>query len=277
MIKAPERAVALGHPSYVWRSGQDRRLALIRRYVPLEGRRILDVGCGIGTYVHKLREFSDRVYGIDVEEAHVRRGAEKVTGLAVAACERLPFRNGAFDVVLLNEVIEHVRDERAALREACRVTAAAGHVVIFAPNRLFPFETHGVYLRGRYVFGNIPLVNYLPGFLRRRLVPHARAYLSGDMRRLAQGLEARVVIHTYVFPGFDNVAARRARLGRLLRAVFHRLEKTPLRVLGLSHFLVLEKEGLRPSAGGGQTAARLGGFASGEEPVEERRQEESLG
>jgi SAM-dependent methyltransferase len=285
MIKAPERAVALGHPSYVWRSGQDRRLALIRRYVPLEGRRILDIGCGIGTYVDKLREFSDRVYGIDLEEAHVRRGAENVPGLAVAACERLPFSDGAFDVVLLNEVIEHVRDETAALREACRVTAAAGHLVIYAPNRLFPFETHGVYIGRRYVFGNIPLVNYLPGFLRRRLVPHARAYLSGDMRRLAQGLEARVVVHTYVFPGFDNVAARRARLGRLLRAVFHRLERTPLRVLGLSHFLVLEKEGLRPepveglrpSAGGGQTAARLGGFVSGEEPVEERQEEESLG
>ena len=258
MIKAPERAVALGHPSYVWRSGQDRRLALIRRYVSLEGRRILDVGCGIGTYVHKLREFSDRVYGIDVEESHVRRGAEKVAGLAVAACERLPFSDDAFDVVLLNEVIEHVRDERAALHEACRVTAAAGHIVIYAPNRLFPFETHGVYLGSRYVFGNVPLVNYLPGFLRRRLVPHARAYLSRDMQRLAQGLEARVVVHTYVFPGFDNVAARSARLGRLLKTVFHGLEGTPLRVLGLSHFLVLEKEGLRP------------------EPIE-GAQEESLG
>jgi ubiquinone/menaquinone biosynthesis C-methylase UbiE len=246
MIKAQERTVALGHPSYVWRSGQDRRLALIRRYVPLEGRRILDVGCGIGTYVHRLREFSDRVYGIDIEEARVRWGAEKVTGLAVAASERLPFSDGAFDVTLLNEVIEHVRDETAALREACRVTAGAGHIVIFAPNRLFPFETHGIYLGSRYVFGNIPLVNYLPGFLRRRLVPHARAYLSRDIQRLAQGLEARVVVHTYVFPGFDNVAARSARLGRLLRAVFHRLEKTPLRVLGLSHFLVLEKQGLRP-------------------------------
>jgi SAM-dependent methyltransferase len=170
-----------------------------------------------------------------------------VAGLAVAACERLPFSDGAFDVVLLNEVIEHVRDERAALHEACRVTAAAGRVVIYAPNRLFPFETHGVYLGSRYVFGNIPLVNYLPGFLRRRLVPHARAYLSRDMQRLTQGLEARVVVHTYVFPGFDNVAARSARLGRLLKAVLHRLERTPLRILGLSHFLVLEKEGPRPA------------------------------
>lgn len=259
MIDAPERVVALGHPSYVWRSGQDRRLALIRRYAPLEGRRILDVGCGIGTYVRKLREFSHRVYGIDVEEGRLRCGALSVPGLALAASEHLPFPDGAFDLVLLNEVIEHVQDDAATLREACRVTATGGHIVIYAPNRLYPFETHGIYLGRRYVFGNIPLVNYLPGFLRRRLAPHARAYLSRDLRRLVQGLEARVVIHTCVFPGFDNIAARSARLGRLLRAVFHRLEKTPLRVLGLSHFLVLEREGPCP------------------EPVEGPRQEESLG
>jgi ubiquinone/menaquinone biosynthesis C-methylase UbiE len=245
MVEAPERVVALGHPSYVWRSGQDRRLALVRRYAPLEGRRILDVGCGIGTYVSKLRELSDRVYGVDIEEKRLRRGAQTLPNLALAAAERLPFVDAAFDVVLLNEVIEHVQDDGAALREACRVTAIGGNIVIYAPNRLFPFETHGIYLGRRYVFGNIPLVNYLPGFLRRRLAPHARAYLSGDMRRLLQGLEARVIVHTYVFPGFDNVEARSARLGKLMQAVFHRLEGTPLRIFGLSHFLVLERQGPR--------------------------------
>src|SRR3989337_2059047 len=114
MIRAPERqtpaeAVALGHPSYVWRSGQAPRLALIRRYAPLEGRAILDVGCGIGTYVHKLGEFSDRVYGVDIEAARVRRG-EGLPGLAAAASEALPFADASLDVVLLNEVIEHVLD-----------------------------------------------------------------------------------------------------------------------------------------------------------------------
>jgi SAM-dependent methyltransferase len=259
MIEAPERVVALGHPSYVWRSGQDRRLAFIRRYASLKGRRILDVGCGIGAYVSRLREFSDQVYGVDIEEGRLRRSAQSLPCLALAASEHLPFTNGAFDLVLLNEVIEHVQDDACTLREACRVTTPGGRIIIYTPNRLYPFETHGIYLGRRYVFGNIPLVNYLPGFLRRRLVPHARAYLSGDLRRLMQGLEARVVVHTYVFPGFDNIAARSARLGRLLRAVFYRLEESPLRVFGLSHFLVMEREGLRP------------------EPVEGLRQEDSLG
>jgi len=235
---APSREqVALGHPSYVWRSGQDRRLNLIRRYVPLEGAAMLDIGCGIGTYVRKLGELSDRVYGIDVDAARVRLGERGA--LAVAVSERLPYAAGSFDMVLLNEVIEHVRDDAETLREACRVVRPGGHVVIYAPNRFYPFETHGVYFGKRYVFGNIPLVNYLPNPLRRRLVPHARAYTARGLRRIIEPLPADVIVHTWVYPGFDNIAGRKRAIGWLLRNVFHRLERTPLRALGLSHFIVL--------------------------------------
>jgi len=237
-MAVPREQVALGNPSFVWRAGQDRRLNLIRRYVNLDNARVLDIGCGIGTYVKKLRDLAERAYGIDVDPARVRRSG---TGsLAVAVSERLPFASGSLDMVLLNEVIEHVRDDRETLREACRVLKPGGHIVIYAPNRLYPFETHGVYLGKRYVFGNIPLVNYLPDALRRQLVPHARAYTSAGMRRLIAGLPARLVVHTQVYPGFDNVLARRPRLGGLLRRVFHGLESTPLRTFGLSHFLVLQ-------------------------------------
>jgi SAM-dependent methyltransferase len=235
---APSREqVALGNPSFVWRAGQDRRLSLILRHVPLEHAWILDIGCGIGTYVRKLQQIAERAYGIDIDPARVRQGH---TGtLAVAVSEQLPFRTGALDAVLLNEVIEHVRDDKETLREACRVVRPGGHVVIYAPNRLYPFETHGVYLGKRFVFGNIPFVNYLPDALRHRLVPHARAYTRGDMRRLISGLPADLVLHTQVYPGFDNIAARRRWLGSLLRAVFYRLEGAPLRAFGLSHFVVL--------------------------------------
>lgn len=243
MMEAPatltREQVALGNPSFVWRAGQDRRLNLIRRYVPLEGARVLDIGCGIGTYVRKLGEVAERAYGIDIEAARVRQGT---TGsLAVAVSEQLPFETGAFDAVLLNEVIEHVRDDRETLGEACRVVRPGGHVIVYAPNRLYPFETHGVYLGRRYRFGNIPLVNYLPDAARRRLVPHARAYTARGLRRLIAGLPATLVLHTQVYPGFDNVAARRAWLGRSLRALCYRLEQTPLRAFGLSHFIVLRR------------------------------------
>jgi SAM-dependent methyltransferase len=166
--------------------------------------------------------------------------------------ERLPFRDETFDLIVLNEVIEHVRDDAATMAEAWRATAPGGHITVYAPNRLYPFETHGIYLGKRFVFGNIPFINWLPGRLRNKLVPHARAYTRAGIRRTYGNLPARVNVETYVYPGFDNVIARRKWLGRILRAVLYRAERTPLRRFGLSHFVVLEKpagsEAVSPTA-----------------------------
>jgi hypothetical protein len=112
---------------------------------------------------------------------------------------------------------------------------------VYAPNRLYPFETHGIYVGKRFVFGNIPFVNWLPNPLRNRLVPHARAYTKRGIRRTYRGLPVAVLAETYVYPGFDNIIARRKRLGRVLRSVLYRAERTPLRMFGLSHFVVLQK------------------------------------
>jgi len=237
-------AATLGEPSYVWRSGQERRLELIRRYLTLDDRRILDVGCGIGTYVRRFRDLSRHVFGIDVSVNRLQEAGrtEPLPGLVAAKGERLPFAPMSFDVLVFNEVIEHVEDDRKTIEDALRVLRDGGHLVIYAPNRLYPFETHGVYWRGRYRFGNIPLVNYLPGRYRDRLVPHARAYTRRTIRRLWEGLPVDVVVHTLVYPGFDNVAARNAPAGRALRALLYRAEQTPARTFGLSHFVVLRKQ-----------------------------------
>ncbi|MDP1007487.1 hypothetical protein, partial [Klebsiella pneumoniae] len=85
--------------------------------------------------------------------------------------------------------------------------------------RLYPFETHGVYWRGRYHFGNVPLVNYLPDRWRNRFCPHVRVYTRRDLRRLLAGLPVKIVVHTQVFPGYDKIVRRHRRLGALLRRV----------------------------------------------------------
>lgn len=242
MVSAPDRAeVALGNPSFVWRFGQDRRLDLIRRHVPLEGARILDIGCGLGVYVRKFREFSGDVCGIDIDPKRLREGAKTTPGLMLAVGEHLPYPDATFDAIVLNEVIEHVTDDVATMAEAFRVLRPGGHIVIYAPNRLYPFETHGIYLGKRFIFGNIPFVNWLPNPLRNRLVPHARAYTKSGIRKLWRNLPVRVDVESYVYPGFDNIIARRKRLGGVLRSTLYRAEQTPLRMFGLSHFVVLAK------------------------------------
>jgi SAM-dependent methyltransferase len=236
-----DEVVQRGHPSYVWRFGQERRLALIARYAPLEGRRILDVGCGLGTYVEKLRQFSDQVYGIDIEVDRVAEGARRLPNLLAGAAESLPFLSASFDILLLHEVIEHVEDDRLAIREAYRLLASGGRMVIFAPNRLYPLETHGIYWRGRYRWGNFPLVNYLPGTIRRRLCPHARAYTWGELESLLSEIDHRVIVQTRIYPGYDNIHARHPSFGEALRRLTYFLEDTPLSAFGLSHLVVIEK------------------------------------
>lgn len=242
-------AALLGCPSYLWRFGQERRLALINRYAPLVEKMILDVGCGVGIYVERLRRFSDRVYGVDIESSRVAEAARRLPNLAVARAEELPFPQDQFDVVLLHEVIEHVEDDTIVVREAYRVTKPHGRIVIFAPNRLYPLETHGVYWRGRYRFGNFPLVNYLPDSLRRRLVPHARAYTRGGLLRLFEGLPHEIIVHTHIYPGYDRIEARYPTLTSSLRRLTYALERTPLHLFGLSHLLVVEKGSPSGSSG----------------------------
>jgi len=242
LTTADAKAITLGHPSYVWRFGQDRRLAMIARYAPLEGKRILDTGCGLGMYVRAFRRFSDEVYGIDLDPDRITQASRELPNLQVASAERLPFEDNSFDVALSHEVWEHVGDDRAAAREAVRVLRPGGRLVVFVPNRLWLFETHGVYWRGEYHWGNAPLVNWLPEALRNKLAPHVRAYTGKQLRALFEELPARVVAHTQIFPGYDNIVRRRPAVGRILRALTYTAERTPLRIFGLSHLLVVEKK-----------------------------------
>jgi len=235
-----EKAVTLGHPSYVWREGQERRFGLISRHTALEGARVLDVGCGLGLYVRRFRNVAAEVHGVDVDPERVREASLELPNIREASAESLPYPDASFDVVLSHEVLEHVPSDRAAVREALRVLKPGGRLVVFVPNRLYPFETHGAYWGGRYHFGNIPLVNWLPNPLRARLCPHVRAYTRRDLRALFAGEAGRIVMLRTIYAGYDNIIARWPRFGRCVRSVTYALERTPLQALGLSHFLVYE-------------------------------------
>ena len=242
-----ERAARLGEPSYRWRAGQERRLQMI--LTAAEGRQrgwVLDNGCGLGLYLQRLASQAERAYGLELDRERARTARRAGLAVVSAEGEQLPFPQGVFDLVLSHEVLEHVNDDRAALAEMVRTLRGPGQrgpgrLVLFTPNRGYPFETHGVYFRGRYRFGNIPLVNYLPGRLRNRLAPHVRVYSGRDLQRLIHGLPLRVVQRTIVFGAYDNLIERWGLVGRALRGVLQALERTPVRTLGLSHLWVLER------------------------------------
>lgn len=236
--KAAER----GNPSFVWRAGQVRRLRMVDDAAPLRDKIVLDAGCGIGTYVRALGAHTPTAFGFDIEVERLVEGRrDGVPGLIAAVGERLPYADGSIDVILSNEVLEHVSDDRASAREIVRVLRPGGRAVIFVPNRLYFFETHGLYWRGQYHFGNKPLINWLPTPLRNRLAPHVRAYTASGLKALFAGAPCRIVSLTQIYGGFDNLVRRLGVFGRFLRAFWQGLERTPLRVFGISHVLVVEK------------------------------------
>jgi SAM-dependent methyltransferase len=237
-----QKAAERGVPSLVWRAGQDRQLAMILEAANLtKSSRVLVDGCGIGMYVRALRQITPFVYGLDIEPEWVVKSAQYSPLVHAAAAEYLPYPANTFDLVLSHEVIEHVQDDALSVAEMVRVLKAGGRAVIFCPNRLYPFETHGHYWRGHYHFGNTPLINYLPDTLRNKLAPHVRAYTVGNLSTLVKNLPVEVISHTQIYPGYDNIVARKPALGKLLRSVTYTFERTPLRIFGLSHLMVLEK------------------------------------
>ncbi len=231
----------LGHPSYVWRAGQERRLQLVIQWSKVKDADVLVDGAGVGMYSQRLANAGARVTSLDIDYPSMVEASSNNERCLVGACEKLPFPSGRFDTVLSHEVLEHTEDDVTALAEMLRVLKPGGRMVLFVPNRLYPMETHGHYWRGEYHFGNTPLINWLPNKYRNHLAPHVRAYTNGDLARLFTPLKVNVHIHSKIYPGYDNIIYRFPRLGRLIRNTTYAMERTRLRAFGISHFIVAEK------------------------------------
>jgi SAM-dependent methyltransferase len=107
--------------------------ALLDRAGVRDGVRMLDAGCGTG---RNLQEFGrlGTVTGIDPAPEAIafcrRRGIEGVTQGTI---ERLEFSDASFDLILATDVLEHLRDDRAALRELRRVAAPGATLLCTVP------------------------------------------------------------------------------------------------------------------------------------------------
>ena len=236
------KAALCGEPSYTWRAGQARRLKMILAAAgDRRNGRVLENGCGVGMYIEHMAPHCASITGLEYDFERAAEAQKKSAQITNAAGEHLPFPAGTFSLVVSHEVLEHVRDDALAVREMVRVLQPGGRIALFVPNRGYPFETHGVYWRGRYRFGNIPLINWLPPRWRNKLAPHVRVYTYQNLKRLFRGLPVRYVQCTVIFGAYDNLIARFGAAGRILRAVLQWAERTPLKLFGLSHFWVIEK------------------------------------
>jgi len=235
------RRVKFGSPSLEWTKGLQRRMDFIKKYVDFKNKKILDVGCGIGMFLKQFKNLGADVFGVDLDKEKVEIAKKKFPNVFHSKAEKMPFRKSTFDIICLHEVIEHVEDDQQVIKECFRVLKPGGKLIIFAPNRLWPFETHGIFTGERYRFGNVPFVPYLPNKWYERLTPHVKNYFKRELFNMIRGVSFKKIAYRRIFPGFDKLAAKIPIFGKLIQLIFLFLNKTPLRIFGISHMVVLEK------------------------------------
>jgi SAM-dependent methyltransferase len=120
-------------------SNEDRLVREILTEGPVRGRRVLEVGAGSGRDTLGLLRAGAVGFVLDYSPAalvHMRRQARELglpLNLVRADALRLPFRDGAFDVVFHQGLLEHFRDPMPLLRENARATAPRGLLVVDVP------------------------------------------------------------------------------------------------------------------------------------------------
>ena len=156
------------------------------RFVPApasQDARLLDVGCGSGTYMKLMRDLGWHVRGVELDEGAVRTARKAKLDVRQGTMDDLdPEVDGLFDVVTVGHVIEHTHDPIAALRAACAVLKPGGMLWIGTPN----LGSLGAHLfRARWRALEPP--RHLVGVHRR--VAHARPGARRVHRRAVRPLD----------------------------------------------------------------------------------------
>jgi 2-polyprenyl-3-methyl-5-hydroxy-6-metoxy-1,4-benzoquinol methylase/cell division septum initiation protein DivIVA len=112
------------------------------------GKRVLDAGCGAGYGSAELADAALEVVGLDLapEAIEFARAHYPLDNLRFeqGSCLALPHADASFGLVVAFEVIEHLEDWRGFLREACRVLAPGGQLIVSTPNKRYYTESRGV-------------------------------------------------------------------------------------------------------------------------------------
>jgi len=225
-----------GRPAEYGSYGVTKRLEKIDQAFSLAGMRLLDLGCGNGSYTVELASRAGWTCGLDLQ-FNLLQSLPAAIPRVQGAGESLPFKDESFDCITLIEVLEHTHSDTRVLDECRRVLRTGGKLVLFVPNRLYPFESHPSHLAGLALGTNVPFLSWLPGALHAR-ISSARIYSRRRIEGMARAAGFEVGKVGYIFPPLDSFPLP---LKHTYRRLARRLENTPLRIFGVSIFLVLTK------------------------------------
>ena len=156
---------------------------------PAPGTRILEAGCGRGFYLRMFRHLSEcPLFGVELDGEILQKARQNVASLPRiylhrADITRLPFADACFDGVVLSEVLEHIADDGAALRELWRVLKPGGRLAITVPNANYPFLWDPINKTLEALFGRPIRSGPLAGIWAN----HERLYKREELRARVEG------------------------------------------------------------------------------------------
>jgi ubiquinone/menaquinone biosynthesis C-methylase UbiE len=117
---------------YWW---SNRFNAMLARRYGRRGARFLEIGSGMGHLVGQLEDMFE-TYGMDLNRWAVKqsKSVTQTTQLQTASAQELPYRDGAFNVVIIKHIVEHLPDPQKAIREIGRITEPGGTLILATPN-----------------------------------------------------------------------------------------------------------------------------------------------
>ncbi len=197
------------HPGYdswvqsrIWQEhARESLVQTLRHFVPrLDDKRVLDLGCGMGGLLVRLRRDGVRTLGVEYNFDNCTitrlRGARYGAPPPVlnGCAESLSLKDASVDVVLCYEVIEHVQDPAAMLRECRRVLAPGGYVFVTVPNRWSLYDHH------YHLWG----IGLLPRPLADRLITR----IGRAKQSRAAGVQTLSEMHYYSWRRFTRQCRR---------------------------------------------------------------------
>ena len=114
------------------------------------GARVLDIGCGVGQVVNRLTQAGYESYGVDVSQPNLERARKISERCQLYDGKQLPFPDNHFTSAGALNVLEHVDEPEAFIRELARVVEPGGRVLLSSPNflRVLGFRDYHPHMRG---------------------------------------------------------------------------------------------------------------------------------
>ena len=119
---------------------------MVSKFIQVENATVIDIGCGEGGLSIAFAKENSKVLSLDIDPERVKRSKIRAeeegveVNFVVADGLRLPFRSFSFDIIICNDLIEHVPEPQRLMEDCNRVLKKGGILYLQTPNRMSPYE-----------------------------------------------------------------------------------------------------------------------------------------